>query len=354
MSKKDKLLAKLDRSVVQQTAQSRDKFEAADIIAAMNKVKGGRLGNEEHSKPADTEETQHIADSAVATAPVSVIAPQRHSDAEADEYTVVSLPLSKVKDHPRNARHVYDPARIDDMATSIARDGQKMPAIVMPDLSEPGTYLLIEGRYRKRALITLGRESMFATVVEPLSELEAYRLSLLLNEERNEQTALDNALAWRSLLDDNVFESQEHIAEYLNVKQATVSKTLALLDLPQNVLAIVRASPANFGVRVGFELKQLAKTVDEKRLEEIAEKVRDGQLSARELEKIRAKADKEPVTRERSRAYPLQWGTANLGSMREFEDGRLKIDLAGAPPELREKVIEAVKKALAETTPQAA
>jgi ParB family chromosome partitioning protein len=223
-----------------------------------------------------------------------------------------------------------------------------VPVIVMEDPAEPGTYLLIEGRYRKRALLTLGRDTILASIVEPLSDLEAYRLSLLLNEQRNEQTALDNAMSWRSLLDDGVFRSQEHIAEYLNLKQATVSKTLALLDLPPNVLSIVKTNPASFGIRIGFELKQLAKTVDLKRLEEVAEKIRDGQFSARELEKLRERADKEPVTRERSRAYPLHWGGMQLGSMREFEDGRLKIDLAGAPDDLRRKVIEAVKKALAE------
>jgi ParB family chromosome partitioning protein len=196
--------------------------------------------------------------------------------------------------------------------------------------------------------MALGKETIYAIVVEPLDDLEAYRLSLLLNEERNEQTALDNALSWRSLLDDGIFKNQEHIADYLNIKQGNVSKTLALLDLPANVLAIVKASPASFGVRIGFELKQLAKILDERKLEDVAEQVRDGQLSARDLEKLRERADK-PVTRERSRAYPLQWNGKALGSLREFEDGRLKIDLSGAPDHLRSKLIESVKRVLAES-----
>jgi ParB family chromosome partitioning protein len=339
MSKQKKLLGKLATSVADQAVQSRDKFEDADIVVAMNQIKSGRL-----AKPAEPEHEAMAGDSAGDAAAAQA---GSHQPAAEAEYKVATLPISKVKDHPRNARHIYDPARVDDMATSIARDGQKVPVIVMEDPAAPGTYLLIEGRYRKRALLTLGRDTILASVVEPLSDLEAYRLSLLLNEQRNEQTALDNAMSWRSLLDDGVFKSQEHIAEYLNLKQATVSKTLALLDLPANVLSIVKTNPAGFGIRIGFELKQLAKTIDPKRLEEIAEKIRDGQFSARELEKLRERAGKEPVTRERSRAYPLHWDGMQLGSIREFEDGRLKIDLAGAPDELRGKVIEAVKKALA-------
>ena len=68
-----------------------------------------------------------------------------------------------------------------------------------------------------------------------------------------------------------------------------------------------------------------------------------------DLERIRERKAHEPLTRERSRAYPLQWGSARLGSVREFEDGRMKIDLTNAPEALRANIINAVKKALADT-----
>jgi ParB family chromosome partitioning protein len=262
---------------------------------------------------------------------------------------VLSLPIEKVRDHPRNARHIYDPERVDEMATSIARDGQRVPAVVMPDPGQLGSYLLIEGRYRKRALQSLGRDTILASVIEPLSDLEAYRLSLLLNEERNDQTILDNALAWRSMLDDGTYRSQDHIAEHLNIKQGTVSKTLAILELPPNVLSIVKSRPGNFGIRVAQELRQLSKLLPERTLETIAEQVIGDRLSVRDLERMRERKEHEPLTRERSRAYPLQWGKTRLGSIREFNDGRVKIDLANAPEELRAKLISAVKKVLAET-----
>lgn len=333
--KKTALFNKLNTSVVQQSAQAKDKFENADLVVALAQVKGGMLAPAPAVVPAPT------AAALVPAAPASASVEQ--------EYTVLILPIDKVKDHPRNARHIYDPARIDEMATSIARDGQKMPAVVMPDPSEPGTYLLIEGRYRKRALVSLGRDTIIASVIEPLSELEAYRLSLMLNEERNEQTALDNALAWRALLDDQVFKSQEHIADFLNIKQGTVAKTLSLLDLPANVLAIVKASPGNFGVRIGYELRQLAKVFPAAKMEAIAEQIRAGELTVKDLERLRARGEKDPVTRERSRAYVLQWGERDLGSVREFDDGRLKLDLSNTTAELRTKIIDAVKQILADT-----
>jgi ParB family chromosome partitioning protein len=338
--KKKNLYEKLNSSVAAEAVQAKDKFENADLVVAIAKVKDQRLhGNESR--------LQQLPDS-----PTQPPQPPRQTEKAVvgpeNGYVVLSLPIDKVKDHPRNARHIYDPARIDEMATSIARDGQHVPAVVMPDPAEPGSYLLIEGRYRKRALISLGRDSILASVVEPLSDLEAYRLSLLLNEERNDQTILDNALAWKSMLDDGTYRSQDHIAEHLNIKQGTVSKTLAILDLPGSVIGIIKTRPGNFGIRIAQELRQLSKLLPERSLESIAEQVIEEKLSVRDLERMRERKQHEPLTRERSRAYPLQWGGEKLGSIREFDDGRLKIDLSNAPEELRAKLISAVKKVLTE------
>jgi ParB family chromosome partitioning protein len=343
MSKKKGLYERLNPSVADQSVQSKDKFDNADLVVAMSRVKLQR-----------TQEAaaEGLSSSTDVDRPAPIAAPPAQATVATD-YVVRALPISMVKDHPRNARQVYDPARIDEMATTIARDGQRVPAVVMPDPETPGGYLLIEGRYRKRALISLGRTTILASIVEPLSDLEAYRLSLLLNEERNDQTILDNALSWRTMLDDGTYRGQDHIAEHLNIKQGTVSKTLAVLDLPPRVLTIIRTRPASFGIRIAQEMRQLSKLVDEAALESLAEQVIAEKLSVRDLERMRERKAHEPLTRERSRAYPLQWGGARLGSVREFEDGRMKIDLSNAPETLRANIINAVKKALADT-PQVA
>ena len=332
--KKKSLLAGLGASVAAQTVQARDKFDMADLTMAMKRA----------SAPAD-------AASADAAKPVATRAqpgPPARTMVTPASQSLLDLPIVKVRDHPRNARHLYDPTRIDEMAASIARDGQMMPAIVMADPADPSTYLLIEGRYRKRALQSLGRETILAIVVDALPELEAYRLSLILNEERNEQTDLDNAISWKMLQDDGLFTSQDHIAEYLGITQSKVSKTLSLLELPGGVLTIMKTSPGQFGLRIGYELRQLARQLPPTELETVAEQVRDGKLTVAALEKMRSRAEKSPVTRERSRAYPLKAGDLTLGTMRDFDDGRLKIDLTGVAPELRKNLIAAVQKVLAE------
>lgn len=346
--KKKTLLASLDATVTAQTVQAHDKFEMADLTMALKRATAGdgavvpgvlAQAAESPFAPALPATLQQKTSRAKESVPPD-------ASAWPAGQALLALPLARVRDHPRNARHLYDPTRIDEMATSIARDGQVMPAIVMPDPSVPGQYLLIEGRYRKRALQSLGRETILAIVVDALPELEAYRLSLILNEERNQQTDLDNAISWKTLQDDGLFTSQDHIAEYLGITQSKVSKTLALLDLPPGVMTIMKTSPAQFGLRIGYELRQLARQMAPAEIEAIAEQVRDGKLTVAALEKMRSRAEKVPVTRERSRAYPLKKGELTIGTLRDFDDGRMKIDFAGIAPQLRSSLIAAVQKVL--------
>lgn len=337
--KKQSLLANLGASVAAQTVQARDKFEMADLTMAMKRA------------TAPASDAAALAAAPVVGIPTGTTGPVTRPMVTPTSQTLAHLPIALVKDHPRNARHLYDPTRIDEMAASIARDGQMMPAIVMADPNAPGTYLLIEGRYRKRALQSLGRDTILAIVVDPLAELEAYRLSLILNEERNEQTDLDNAISWKMLQDDGLFTSQEHIAEYLGITQSKVSKTLSLLELPAGVLAIMKTSPGQFGLRIGYELRQLSRQLAPAELEAVAEQVRDGKLTVAALEKMRSRAEKTPVTRERSRAYPLKAGDVTIGMLRDFDDGRLKIDLSGVAPELRQTLITAIQDVLAKMAP---
>jgi len=323
--KKKTLLANLEMSVNKQSLQARDKFDVADLTMAIKRA----------AEPSIGLDVAHPE--ALPASPPAAETPQR---------PLKNLPITSVRDHPRNARHLYDPTRIDEMAASIARDGQMMPAVVMPDPELAGHYLLIEGRYRKRALQSLARETILAIVVDPMPELEAYRLSLILNEERNQQTDLDNAISWKTLQEDGLFKSQDHIAEYLGITQSKVSKTLSLLDLPSGVIGIMKTNPSEFGLRVGYELRQLARQLSPTELELVAEEVRDGRLTVAALEKMRSKANRPAITRERSRAYPLKLGEKAIGMLREFDDGRLKIDLAGVSPELRHSVVNAMQKVL--------
>src|ERR1700744_4529487 len=148
--------------------------------------------------------------------------------------TLIKLPLDRVIDNPFNARQIYNHDVIKERAASIATHGQRVPALACEDWRRPGFYILIDGHYRKRAIQAAGKTEI-ECLIEPITnDLELYRLSFLLNAERNAQSSLDNALAWRRLLDEKKVPSEEALVELTGLSWGTVNKTLALLKLPDS------------------------------------------------------------------------------------------------------------------------
>jgi len=138
---------------------------------------------------------------------------------------------------------------VQERAASIATHGQKTPGLATPDPARPGHYILIDGHYRKRALASAGKLEMECFIESNLNDLDFYRLSFLLNEQRSDQSALDNAIAWRQLLDEGKVQKEEDICELTGMSAGTVNKTLALLRLPESVLGVMRERPSAIGIR---------------------------------------------------------------------------------------------------------
>ncbi len=118
------------------------------------------------------------------------------------ERRVVKIPLDRLQENPLNARRIYDPQIVQERAASIATHGQQTPGLAAPDPAKPGWYVLIDGHYRKRALAAAGKTEMDCFIEDGLSDIDFYRLSFVLNEQRSGQSVLDNAIAWRQLLDE--------------------------------------------------------------------------------------------------------------------------------------------------------
>lgn len=260
--------------------------------------------------------------------------------------TLIKIPLSQLHDNPFNARRIYDPVVVQERAASIATHGQKTPGLAAPDPSRPGYYFLIDGHYRKRALASAGKLEMECFIESDLSDLDFYRLSFLLNEQRSDQSALDNAIAWRQLLDEGKVQKEEEICELTGMSAGTINKTLALLKLPESVLAVMRERPSAIGIAAGYELTLYCKTAGEERTRDLATRIMTEGLSSREVEAIRKQAQesKPRKVKEISRQYKIRTdGGQLLGTIKEWDSGRVMLDVQLTDRSAREALVEALK-----------
>lgn len=315
---------KIDRKSAMRATLSAEKkdvnarFAAADAVLAERP--SGFAVAASPSTPSHTVATAFSAESGPAV--------ERH---------IVSAPLDLVHENPLNARHIYNPDAVKELAASIATRGQMVPASAIIHPTIPGAFLLIDGHYRKKALAAAGLHAMDLVIRAHEGDIELYRMSWLLNEERNAQSPLDNAYAWRKLLDKRLVQTEGQIAELLGVSLSTVNKTLALLGLPAAALDKMRERPEKFGVFAGYELTLAAKKLNEPELVSLVDRIVDEDLSSREVAAIRAKLEFGDTRKrkETSRQYKIQRSGQQIGSLKEWDSGKVTLEVVMTDPKER-------------------
>jgi ParB family chromosome partitioning protein len=266
--------------------------------------------------------------------------------AEPSETTVLRVPLESAHDNPMNARQIYDPEAVKSLAASLGTRGQLVPAPAVWHPEKPGHVILIDGHYRKRALQACGRSEIEVVIKELASELDMYRMSYLINEERNAQSPLDNALAWGKLLEEKKVADNEGIAEMIGMSPALVAKTMALLKLPKAALAKMKETPSKFGPAIGYEVYRCSKSMPEQSLLSLMDRIVAEDLSSRAIEALRVKLEdaKPRKKKEVSRQYRINAGKDQIGFIKEWDSGKVAFEVNFADPKDREALVEELKR----------
>lgn len=242
--------------------------------------------------------------------------------------STVDVPLSRIKSNPMNPRVVYTASAVDEMATSLAKNGQRIAALGY--VSDSGYCVLIEGETRLRGARVAGLETLRVELrPSPANDRELYEQARAANVERRDQTPLDDALRWRELLEKGVYPSQAALARALEVREDLVSRTLSLASLPMKIISVVAESRDMMNLRVLNALREYWESQgDEATLALIQEVERHG-LGYRDIAARRAAAERGPVTRARSEISKVTFKGAK-GEIRTFErDGRVELALKG-------------------------
>lgn len=321
------------------------------------------IKNETHAvekryEPANVDKRYDAADNALAGRPLGLVGPTL-ARSNQDDFSaeiaasrksagkaIVRVPLALVHDNPLNARHIYDPEAVKNLAASIATRGQMVPAPAARHPTMDGHVVLIDGHYRKRALIAAGKTEIECVLQDVVNDLDMYRMSYLINEERNAQSPLDNALAWQKLLVEQKVADGAGIAELTGLSTAAVAKTMAFLKLPEAALAKLREAPGKFGIAVGYEIYRLSKFLSEKELLEVMQRTVSEDISSRALEAMRAKLEDATPRKKKevSRQYRIKAGKVQIGFIKEWDSGRVALEVHLADPRERELLVEELKR----------
>jgi len=218
-----------------------------------------------------------------------------------DGVRYAELPVDQLHPNPRQPRAVFDADELADLVHSIREIGVLQPVVVRP--SGPDAYELVMGERRWRACRAAGLATVPA-IVRETPDHDLLRDALLENLHRSQLNPLEEAAAYRQLLDDFGC-SQEELANHIGRSRPQISNTLRLLRLTPAVQRRVAA-----GVLSAGHAKALVGLVDSVAQERLAGRVVAEGLSVRATEEIVALGGAEPPNRRRrarvarSSAYP--------------------------------------------------
>jgi ParB family chromosome partitioning protein len=193
---------------------------------------------------------------------------------------VTSLNISEINLGRLQPRQEASPEKMEELIASIKEKGVIQPVLVRP--KEDGGYELIAGERRFRAAKELGFNTLPA-IIRDVQDAEALQLSLIENIQREELNPLEEAQAYQQLITEFGL-TQERIAQLVGKDASSVSNTLRLLKLPQEVQTALRRGLISMGhARTILAIKSL----DEQG--RIFKHTLSRRLSVRELENLVAK-----------------------------------------------------------------
>jgi ParB family transcriptional regulator, chromosome partitioning protein len=228
--------------------------------------------------------------------------------------------------NPYNARKIYKPNRIGSLAESIIANGQIQPAIAT---IRNGRYLLIAGHYRLAAIRKANLKKIDLMVYDDLSDRDLFEYSYRENSEREQQSALDDALAWKNLLDTKIFDNETDLAVSVRKSLSTVNRTLSILKLSPQIIDFISQDPELYAMSCLSELVLLESAAGSTIALNFAEKLGKGEIGRKEIIETRKKfLTSLKKTRNTSRKYTITSSDGSeIGFIKEWDSGRVSIEI---------------------------
>ena len=196
------------------------------------------------------------------------------------------LPIYKIEPNPDQPRQDFDEEELQALSESIALHGILQPLAVRE--LENGYYQIIAGERRWRASRMAQLNEVPVIIVEA-DDKRATELALIENLQRQDLNPVEEALGYRSLMEDYGL-TQEETAARVGKSRPTVTNALRLLGLCPEVLERLRNGELSAGhARAILSLKS------EKKQQEAAQKICALGLSVRQAELLCKNMTREPV-----------------------------------------------------------
>jgi ParB family chromosome partitioning protein len=189
---------------------------------------------------------------------------------------VTELAVDMISPNPEQPRTDITEEGIAELSDSIKKVGLLQPIIVR---AQGESYQIIAGERRWRAARMAGLERVPVRVMSTTAT-ESLELALIENLQRQDLNAIEEARGFRRLLTEYRM-TQAELADKVSKSRSTITNSLRLLDLPEEVQELVYTGKMSAG-----HARAVLSVPDEAIRLKLAQKIADEQLSVREAENL--------------------------------------------------------------------
>ena len=208
----------------------------------------------------------------------------------------MEIDVDLIEPNPEQPRTRFDDAHLEDLARSIRANGVVQPIVVR---KRNGRYQIIAGERRWRATQRAGLRRIPA-VVKDIPDDKLLELALVENIQRQELNAIEEANAYRKLI-DYVGLTQEMVAERVGKDRTLIATSIRLLKLPNDVQKLIIEGSLSAG-----HGRALLMTDDPKVQRAVAQSAVDIGLSVRETEKAVKRASRKGSQNTENKSVTVQ------------------------------------------------
>ena len=200
------------------------------------------------------------------------------------EQDLIDLDIDRLDPSNVQPRSVFKQQKLDELAQSIRHTGIIQPLVVR---RQADRFQIIAGERRWRAAQIAGLHRV-PCVVKEIAEEEVLELSLIENIQREELNPIEEAKAFKKLLEGRHL-TQDEMARRVGRDRTSITNALRLLRLPEEIQKLVEENKLSMGhARALIALESPQHQI------KLAEEIASRALSVRETERLVKRTSKSP------------------------------------------------------------
>ncbi|MCI8577859.1 MAG: ParB/RepB/Spo0J family partition protein [Lachnospiraceae bacterium] len=206
-----------------------------------------------------------------------------------EESKEITVRLSKIEPNRDQPRKNFDEEQMNELADSIRQFGVLQPLLVQ---RKGDMFEIIAGERRWRAAKLAGLKEV-PVVIREYTEQQIVEIALIENIQRENLNPIEEAIAYQRLMKEFHLK-QEEIAERVSKNRSTITNSMRLLNLAQEVQQMLIDNQISSG-----HARALLSLEDQDIQIELANRIIREQLSVRDVEKAVKQAKKTPKKKEK-------------------------------------------------------